>query len=242
MLKIAVVENDEDQIERLTDYIERYAKESGEECNVVTFRDGIDFVSDYSGDFDAVFMDIDMPMMDGLSAAERLREVDERVSIVFVTNLAQYAVAGYKVQALDFLVKPVDYFEFSVELNKIQRLKQRTMGDFVWFTVSGSMRRIPLMDIIYVEIFRHDVSVHTKTDVYTYRGTLKDVEEMLVGKSFSRCHNCFIVNLHYVTDVSGDEITLETGKKMYMSRNRKKKFMFDLTSYVTTNGGAVKRG
>lgn len=240
MLKVAVVENDEAQARRLENYILQYAKEGGEPCNVVLFRDGIDFVSDYTGDFDAVFMDIDMPLMDGLSAAERLRKMDETVSIVFVTNLAQYAIEGYKVHALDYLVKPVDAFELSLELKKIARLKQRSMGDFVWLTVLGAMRRVPLMDIVYVEMLRHDVSVHTKTEVYTYRGTLKEAEERLGEKHFSRCHNCYIVNLHYVTDVNGDEITLETGMKIFMSRNRKKKFMLDLTAYVAANGGAVK--
>lgn len=82
-------------------------------------------------------------------------------------------------------------------------------GDFVWLTVSGAMRRIPFKDIFYVEILNHDVHVHTKSQVFTYRGTLKETEAKLAGKNFSRCHNCFIVNLHYITEVDGENIKLE---------------------------------
>ena len=84
----------------------------------------------------------------------------------------------------------------------------------------------------YVEILNHDVHVHTKSQVFTYRGTLKETEAKLAGKNFSRCHNCFIVNLHYITEVDGENIKLENGTNLYLSRNRKKAFLADLTSYL----------
>lgn len=138
-MKIAIVENDAEQVVRFIGHIKKYSAESGEDCGVVAFGNGIDFLTDYSGDFDAVFMDIDMPLMDGMTAAEKLREIDENVPIVFVTNLAQYAIKGYKVQALDYLVKPVGYFEVALELKKINSLRKNMAGDFVWLTVSGAM-------------------------------------------------------------------------------------------------------
>ncbi len=240
-MKIAIVENDAEQVVRFIGHIKKYSAESGEDCGVVAFGNGIDFLTDYSGDFDAVFMDIDMPLMDGMTAAEKLREIDENVPIVFVTNLAQYVIKGYKVQALDYLVKPVGYFEVALELKKINSLRKNMAGDFVWLTVSGAMRRIPFKDIFYVEILNHDVHVHTKSQVFTYRGTLKETEAKLAGKNFSRCHNCFIVNLHYITEVDGESIKLEDGTNLYLSRNRKKAFLADLTSYIANNGAAVRK-
>lgn len=76
-MKIAIVENDAEQVVRFIGHIKKYSAESGEDCGVVAFGNGIDFLTDYSGDFDAVFMDIDMPLMDGMTAAEKLREIDE---------------------------------------------------------------------------------------------------------------------------------------------------------------------
>lgn len=243
MLKIAIVENDAAQAERLEGYVKKFERESGQECLCVLFGDGIDFVSDYTEDFDAVFMDIDMPHMDGLTAAEKLRGVDQFVSIVFVTNLAQYALQGYKVNALDYLVKPVDYFEFAVELRKILRLHQSRAGDFVWLTAQGTLRKVPVRDIYYIDVVNHEIHIHTPYETIVFRGTLKETEEKLAGKPFSRCHNCFIVNLQFVSGVEGDVITLDKcGEKIYMSRNRRKKFMSDLTNYIASHGGVSRRG
>lgn len=238
MLKVAIVENETNQANRLDGFVKRFALESGEECVSVLFPDGIDFISDYSEDFDAVFLDIDMPHMDGMTTAERLREKDENISIVFVTNLAQYALQGYKVNALDYLIKPVDYFELAVELKKIAKRKRSHAGDFVWVTSQGIIRRVPVMDIYFIEVIRHEIHIHTKQEVVAFRGTLKQMEEKLEGKPFSRCHNCYIVNLHYVSGVDGELVRLEhCNEGVYMSRNRKKKFMADLTNYIAVHGG-----
>lgn len=244
MLKLAIVENDNEQAERLEGYVRTFENESGFKCEVVRFCDGVDFVSDYTGDFDGVFMDIDMPLMDGMTAAERLRETDERVCIVFVTNLSQYALRGYKVNAMDYLVKPVEYFEFSVELKKMLRSKKANASEYIWLSAQGAGKRVSLRDIAYIDILAHDIRIHVDgehKDEIVFRGTLKEIEERLEGKPFSRCHNCYIVNLRYVTSVDGDEVLLENGEKVFISRNRRKKFMTDLTNYIATNGGYTRK-
>lgn len=236
MLKVAIVENESEQSELLAGYVARYARESGEECAAVTFVSGLDFLSDYSGDFDAVFMDIKMPMMDGMTVAGKLRELDEHVPLVFVTNMAQFAIKGYKVGAMDFLVKPVGYFDFSLELKKISRIKERSSGDFIWLTASGALKRVPLADISYVEIMNHNVSVHTDGEVISFRGTLKEIEEKLAGKFFSRCDNCFIVSLRRVAGVEGDIVHMDSGEELHISRLRKKNFLADLTAFIASEG------
>ena len=236
MLRIAVAEDDEKQAEKLAGYIRRYEQESGERCEVAFFRDGVDLISDYSDGFDGIFMDIDMPIMNGMTAAEKLREFDESVSLVFVTDLAQYALQGYKVDAMDYLVKPVEYFEFSVELKKMARKKLMNAADFIWIAVQGMHKKIFVSDIIYIDILSHDVHIHTKTEELVYRGTLKDIEEKLDGKPFSRCHNSCIVNLRKVKSVAGDAVSLEnTDDKVYISRNRRKKFMSDLADHFASD-------
>lgn len=104
-MRIVIVEDDEDQVRRLKDFIRRFEDESGEKCFVETFGNGMDFISDYSAKYDLVLLDIEMPHMDGMSAAEKLRETDEYTAIIFVTNMAQYAVRGYSVDALDLSLK-----------------------------------------------------------------------------------------------------------------------------------------
>ena len=137
MLKIAIVENEPEQADLLSGYIARYSQESGIKCQVVTFSNGLEFISGYTPGFDAVFMDIKMPLIDGMEAAEKLRKIDEDVVLIFVTNMAQLAIKGYKVNAMDFIVKPVTYFDFSLEMDKICRAHDRRTQDYVWVKTAG---------------------------------------------------------------------------------------------------------
>lgn len=240
MLKIAVVENEADQAEELRRYISQYALESGEPCACSVFLNGLDFLTDYPKDYDAVFLDIDMPLMDGMTIAERLRAgLDRVVSIIFVTNLAQFALKGYKVNALDFLVKPVGYFEVASEMTKISGMKQDRMKEFAWINVNNTMQRIPYADILYIEVISHYIYIHTKDDVISFRGALKDMEGNLDMSTFSRCHNSFIVNLRYVVKVDSNALTLTlegVDRAILISRSRRKGFLDDLMTYVGKNG------
>lgn len=238
MLKIAIVENEDDQANLLRGYVMRYAEEKGVKCGVKIYSNGLDFISDYKPGFDAVFMDIKMPLVDGMEAAERLRRIDGDVLLIFVTNMAQLAIKGYKVKAMDFIVKPVPYFDFALEMDKIRREHDRRAEDFIWVKSAGVLRRIDFSSICYIEIIMHDVYVHTECETVNFRGSLKELETKLDPRLFSRCNNCYIVNLQYVTGVKDDTVLLEGGAELHMSRTRKKQFMADLTTYFS--GGGVK--
>ncbi len=240
MLKIAVVENEADQAEELKRYISQYALENAEPCDCSVFLNGVDFLTDYPNDYDAVFLDIDMPLMDGMTIAERLRAgIDQLVSIIFVTNLAQFALKGYKVNALDFLVKPVGYYEMSTELKKISNIKKDRMKELAWFMVNNTMQRVPYSDILYIEVISHYLYIHTKTGVISFRGALKDIVSTLDMTNFSRCHNSFIVNLQYVVKVDANALTVElegVDRTILISRSRRKAFLNDLMAYIGKNG------
>ena len=152
MIKIAIVEDEFSQTELMREYVARYCKEKNIKYSITTFGNGLDFVTGYRPGFDAVFMDIKMPLIDGMEAAEKLREVDKDVVLIFVTNMAQLAIKGYKVNAMDFMVKPVSYFDFSLEMDKICAEHQRRSTDFVWVKSSGILRRVDYEDIYYIEI------------------------------------------------------------------------------------------
>lgn len=233
MLKIAIVENETEQAELLMGYMKRYSEERGITCNASVYADGLDFITNYAPGFDAVFMDIRMPLMDGIETAERLRRMDDRVILIFVTNLAQMAIKGYRVNALDFVVKPVSYFDFSLEMDKICNDHNRRTNDSLWIKSDGVLRRIAFSNIIYIEIAMHTVHVHLAQETLNFRGSLKSIENKLDSTAFSRCNNCYIVNFSYITAIQEDDVLLTTGKRLHISRTRKREFMADFTKYFS---------
>lgn len=125
MIRIAIVEDEEDYVNQLTKYLQDYQKNSNEEIDVTVYRDGDEITSKYKSQYDIILMDIQMKFVDGMTAAEEIRNIDSKVIIIFITNMTQYAIQGYKVGALDYILKPISFFAFSERLGQaIARLKR----------------------------------------------------------------------------------------------------------------------
>ena len=116
---VAVVEDEKRERELIKKYLASFGEERGVVFNVYEFEDGLSFLSDYKSIYDVVFMDIEMPHLSGMEAAKRLRKLDDKVALVFITNMAQYAVGGYEVDAMSFIVKPVTYSNFAMKLSRV---------------------------------------------------------------------------------------------------------------------------
>ena len=94
VVNIAIVEDDPDHAGLLVDYVKKYERETGGVCNTRVFGNAIDFLSGYTAAYDVVFMDIEMPMMNGMTAAKKLRELDGEVCLIFITAMSRYALKG----------------------------------------------------------------------------------------------------------------------------------------------------
>ena len=232
MMKIAIVENEEIYLTTMLDYSRRFQKEEKTKLEIFTYTNGSDLISEYDNDFDAIFMDIGLPLIDGMEVSKKIRELDDKVLIIFVTNLPQYAIDGYKVDALDFLLKPISYTDFKVEMKKIERNSSNKQKDFLLINNKGILVKVLFNTITYIEVMHHDIIVHTVRNEYKYRGTLKEVEEKLDKSIFSRCNNCFIVNLGFVEKIDKNIVTLESGDNLEISRSRKKPFLDDFTMFI----------
>lgn len=161
-------------------------------------------------DFDAVFLDMEMPGMDGIAAGNAIRALDERVILVFVTSHEQYAVESFKCEPLDYLVKPVDQDRLRTVLKKIQHRihKKRTT---LTFEEGGEYVRLYCDEIVYCESVRNGVLIHTKTETYKPRMTLSEVEAQLEPGLFGRAHRSFLVNYSCVRSFCGAEMRLTDG-------------------------------
>lgn len=142
MIKIAIVEDEDIYVSTLMQYLEEFEKSIGETLEITVYRDGDGIIADYKAQYDIILMDIGMRFVDGMTAAEEIREIDSEVIIIFITNMTQYAIRGYEVDALDYILKPVSYFSFSQKLGRaIYRMKRREKK-FITVTVKGGIKRM----------------------------------------------------------------------------------------------------
>ncbi len=233
MIRVAIVEDNQSDAQVLKEYVEKFSKENDTAFNVTCFPDGEDIVEDYTPIYDIIFIDIEMRWMDGMTTAQEIRRRDQEVIIIFVTNMAQYAIKGYTVDALHYLLKPLPYFAFSEQMKRsIEKLLQRRSSSVV-LPLSSGAERLNCSDIIYVESDRHVMTFYTEAGTKSYRGTMRNLEEKLVDKGFFRCNNCYLVNLLHVKSVIGNTVFVG-GFELAISRNRKKPFLEALTKFVGT--------
>lgn len=231
MIHIAVCEDEQNELERLQTNIRRYQTETGDECAFTVFGDGLDFIQRYKPVYDVIFMDIDMPRMNGMEAARGLRRIDQNVPLVFITNLKQYALRGYEVEALDFLVKPIGYSAFSTMMARVKKRLPPKPYEDIYITNAGGAHRIVVQDIYYVEVIQHYIVYHTVQGEVRFWGSLAEEEKKLPGELFARCNKPYIVNLSFVKRVDGYDLYI-AGDVLKISRGQKPEFMRRLTEYM----------
>lgn len=231
MTRIAIVEDDPVCCRLLMDYLTRYAHETGNKLSVKAFSDGDDIASDYRAEHDIILMDIQMKRVDGMSAAEAIRRMDAEVIIIFITNLASYAVKSYAVQAADYLVKPVSYYAFSQSMNRaLERLRQQTRR-YLWIEHKNGAQKVNCADIYFVEVNGHSLIYHTAKGRISAAGTMREVEGKLNGCPFFRCNKGYLVNLEHVDTIVGRDAVVH-GMTVQISRSKKPAFLEALNRYI----------
>ena len=263
MIRIAIVDDDDDDAVRTATMIERYyagsdsvvdsdavgaagavdasrASESARSpmrdsavesrCSITRFSDGETFLDDYRAEFDAMFLDVEMPGIDGLETARRLREIDDHVVLVFTTKMAQYAAAGYDVDAVGYLVKPLEYYSFALKMRKVEELVAKRQGVTVPLTVGNSVQFLSSHDIRYVEVLRHEVIYHTGDTTYKVWSSLKEAAELLEPAHFVAASRYCLINLEWVRSVTGDSVMVD-GASLPVSRSKRKPLMQALAEY-----------
>lgn len=231
MIRIALVDDDFQHIQLMKSYVERYSEQEHIGFSVKEFHNGLNFVEDYDGSFDVVFLDIEMPHLDGIEAARRIRTVDQSVGIIFVTNMAQYAIHGYEVNAIDFIVKPVQYYVFTDKLKKAIWFSKMNTEKEIVIDTGDIVIKLRTSQIIYIEKDKNYLVYHTKDETFRVRGTIADAEKILKSEGFSKCISGCIVNLKYVTRASKDTVWLDE-IQLPISRQRRKAFKEELMKYM----------
>lgn len=231
MLRVAVVEDDLDMNELIQSYICQYQQDHQLQIDIAVFQNGREIAERYNPVYDVILLDIEMPEMDGMEAARRIREQDPDVVLMFITNIAQYAVDGYSVGALDFVLKPLDYYGFSLRLTRAIDRAKRLTGDRILLAMPGRSVALDVRGIYYADIHNHMLCYHTDQGDFVLRGTMKAAEEQLIPHHFAKCSYWYLVNLRHVTEVRKDTVVV-AGAELEISRRNRSAFLTALTNYV----------
>ena len=231
-MNIAIVEDEQTNANLLKEHLSRFAIENHTEINTSVFSTGVSFLNSYTPIWDLILLDIEMPHINGIETARKIRERDSEVLIMFITQMAQYAIDGYSVNAVDYVLKPVNYYAFSLKLKHIQHLLAGRQTDSIVISNQSGKFRIPLNTLLYIEVINHTLHYHTTTGDLAASGSpsLKQLTDELESKGFARCHQGYLINLHFVTrynkaNVSVGSHTLPFGRTYF------KKFTQHLLSY-----------
>lgn len=231
MIQVAICEDNSKHQQDILKYLQRYEEQYSVKFHTTVYQDGIDLVSEYASQFDIIFLDIEMKMMNGMEAAQKIRQLDHQVIIIFITNLAQYAIQGYDVEAKGFLLKPVKYIAFEQQLQKCIHDVGKSQLEYLSVKYAGGMKKYALSEIYYMESDGHYIDIHSEAGTERFLSSIREMEEKLEGKSFFRCNNGTIVNLQHVERVQKNDIVMN-GELLAISRSRKKEFMEALTNYI----------
>lgn len=231
MIRIAIVEDERRERAHLRDCLAYMAEKEQLEFDIVEFGSGEEFLGGYQPVYDIVLMDIELPGINGMETAKALRRLDSFVLLVFVTNMVQYAVSGYEVDALNYILKPVNRFDFALKMNKaISRTAKRTEKS-VQIRAGKDLYMLPVAAIRYLEVDGHYIVYHTTEGDYSEYITLKEAEKKLNKPYFVRCNRCYMVNLKYVSAVRDDVV--QVGRdELLISRPQKKAFLNALAVFI----------
>lgn len=230
MLLVSIIDPSKEDVTHLSALIEHYFRRSGTAYVQRVYQSGMEFVRSAENS-DIVFLETDLEKLDGLETARIIRKLGNEAQLIFIARGAEMAIHGYSVDALDYLLKPVEPAAVERALDKaVRRLSSRSCA-YLALKLPNGTASISTNDITYVEVFDHNLVYHTTGGDYTVRGRLGDVYEQLDHDYFLACNRSFIVNLRYVTEICTDHVILN-GTKISVSKSHRKEIQSRFSAFM----------
>lgn len=221
-MNIAICDDNQQYINVLEQYIIN-KKDIKAECDA--FYSGEQLIDAYrrgNGNYDVIFLDMEMGKVNGIETANAIREQDKHVIIVFVSSHTKYMQACFECLPFRFLVKPVSESEFDKVFCDIKLCLSGSRSTFV-FTENRNKVRLFCEDIIYFECRAHYIYIHTKNNIHKILRTMSELMDNIDGDTFCQVHKSFAINLNFIKEIRESEIYLyETDEIIPVSRTYKK--------------------
>ena len=231
--RIAICDDNTADASYVQDILQGWSSDRNAAIQVDVFHSAESFLFRYAEDkaFDILLLDIEMGGIDGVSLAKRIRQDNEAVQIIFITGFPDYIADGYDVAALHYLMKPVSGEKLYTVLDRAVSGLAKT-GRVLLLPVAGEILRLPVDQVQYVEAFSHSAAINTALSAIEVKLPLAEIEQML-GDGFIRCHRSYLVGLKFISRLSRNEVILDSGKVLPLSRSAAQTVHKAFISYYT---------
>lgn len=233
MLLVSIVDSHEKDVAHLQGLISDYFRRTGVAYAEQVYKNGMEFIRS-SDNSDIVFMDIQLNRLDGLETARIMRKLGSEAQLIFVTRSAEFAIRGYEVDALDFILKPAGKSNIAFALDKAIKHLERRSSVSLAIKLPNGLASLSSNDITYVEVFDHNLVYHTTKGDFNVRGRLSDVYEKLDPERFMICNRSFIVNLRYVSGIWSDYVLIGD-TKISVSKSHRKEILARFSAFLEGN-------
>ncbi len=241
--RVAVVDDESDVLGQITELLNRYSEVRGGDFGFESdaYPSGDELLKNNPDSYEIIFLDINMPGTNGLRVAKRIREHNKTAIIIFCTHYAQYAVNGYEVNALGYILKPIEETSFVRTLDRAIKMLNNSQSRRVCVKTLHGVEIIPVSEIIYLEIQIHNLYYYVLKDGekvvdYRTRGSMQKMESILTEHNFARCSACYLVNLRRVISVANGEVSLHGGISLPISRKFLRSFTDSFNKFLGNNG------
>lgn len=233
MIRIAICEDQDNDFKILENHLNKFSKDNNVPLTITRFLNADSFLFDYKKEFDIIFMDIIMPGRNGMDCARKLREIDSDTILIFTTTVSRLAAQGYEVEALDYIIKPIEYPSFCIKFQRALRKLPHKNGKFILIKTNDGVISILSSSIKYIEVINHTLIYHTINKDYETYGSLKKALEDINEVNFSKINSCYVVNMDYITKIDSHDVYLD---KIILKLSHPKKAEFTKLFYNYIQG------
>lgn len=232
-MRIAIVDDDMEFTEKVEKAVINFGKEIGEEITVRCFAEGSSLLEELGEkrNYDVYILDIEMPKLDGLELAGKIRESEDEANIVILSGFEKYALPAYKVRACDYILKENYKDEIPLILDRLRKEKPN-QDAYCSIQANTWVKRVRFDEILYLEKEKKYVVFYcTEGRIYRERASLNEAHKRLPRESFIYINKGCIINMKHVTSFKKDVISLDNDAEYFASRGMAPKVREELAEY-----------
>lgn len=219
-MRLCLVDDDSTQLNFLKSIIDKWSSLNNVSVEVSFYHSAEEmlFENDKLYPFDMIFLDIQMDKMNGIELAKRIREKDRKVIIVFVSGIADYVFEGYIVQAIRYILKPVEEKNIFDLLDFVIK-NQNKEDKYIIINSSGEKKKILHDEIIFIESLGHYVVFHLEKETIDCKYNISSMLVELNNTDFVKTHRSYIVNLNHIDKINKDSCLMSNQIEVPLSRS-----------------------